>query len=324
MKWSMVILVAVVLGLVVVVTAIWLEDRRSFGGRARVRPLRSRRRAVVATLQAATARMPGPTISLRPSEQGNFFQRVLDPAASAVARLARRISPPGYVDSVGRRLTICGQDRQVDSDRFLAGRLTTVAFIPVAFVAIELSPIPKLYRLLAFLLVTIALALGPDASLNKRARKRQEVIRKDLPALVDLLMISVEAGLGFDQALARAVSSVPGPLSEEFSRFLGEVRMGAERAQSLEALDARTDVAELRSFLMALIQAETFGVSIGSILKAQAQDIRVSQRQHVQELAQKAPVKMLFPLVFCVLPALFVVVIGPAAIEIYKTFLRIR
>jgi tight adherence protein C len=226
------------------------------------------------------------------------------------------------VESVQRRLTIAGGDRRADFDRFLAGRLATITLIPVGFILVELTSLPKFYKLLAFLLITVLLLLGPEASLNRKAEARQNRIQRDLPSLVDLLMISVEAGLGFDQALTRAVISLPGPLSEEFGRFLGEVRMGGERTESLEAIDLRTDVPELRSFLMALIQAERFGVSIGSILRAQASDIRVGQRQHIEELAQKAPVKMLFPLVFCVLPALFIVVIGPAGIEIYNTVIK--
>lgn len=273
-------------------------------------------------LKVATARLAPPPITARPSEQGNFFERLFDPAAGVLGTLAGRISPPGYLESVKRRLIMSGRGRQVDVNRFFAGRTATIALIPVAFIAVQLAPIPKLYRLLGFLLALMFLLLGPEAQLNRAAEARQERIRKDLPALVDLLMISVEAGLGFDQALVRAVTSVPGPLSEEFGRFLGEVRMGADRAESLEAIDNRTDLPELRSFLMALIQAETFGVSIGAILKSQADDIRVAHRQHVQEQAQKAPVKMLFPLVFCVLPALFIVVVGPAGIEIYDTIIK--
>ncbi|HUC14029.1 MAG TPA: type II secretion system F family protein [Acidimicrobiales bacterium] len=285
---------------------------------------KSRRRAVAATLQVATAHLPPPArgATLRYSRQGTFLDRVVRPVASRIARLAGRVSPPGYVDSVRRRLKVAGRDSQADSDVFLAGRVATIALIPVGFFLVELLSVSRFYRLLAFLLVTITLVLGPEASLNRRAEARQEKIRRQLPSLVDLLMISVEAGLGFDQALTRAVGSLPGPLSEEFGRFLGEVRMGGDRAESLEGIDDRTDVPELRSFLMALIQEERFGVSIGSILRAQAGDIRVSQRQHIQELAQKAPVKMLFPLVICVLPALFIVVIGPAGIEIYNTIIK--
>jgi len=310
-----VVLIAVMFGL-----ALWRDSVRQRGGR--LVPLmlfKSRRRTVAVTLDVATAHLRDPARALRPSEPGNFFDRIVNPVASGIAAVARRISPPGYVDSVRRRLTIAGDDRPIGSDRFLAGRLATIALIPVGFILVELSSLPKLYKLLAFLLVTVSLLLGPEASLNRRAEARQNRIQRELPSLVDLLMISVEAGLGFDQALTRAVISLPGPLSEEFGRFLGEVRMGGERTESLEAIDSRTDVPELRSFLMALIQAERFGVSIGSILRSQAGDIRVSQRQHVEELAQKAPVKMLFPLVFCVMPALFIVVIGPAAIQIYDT-----
>jgi tight adherence protein C len=320
MSVIVIVVAAVVLLAVMCGMALWWDSARQRGGRAiPSMPFKPRRRAVAATLEAATAHVPAPALMLKPSEQGNFFDRFVNPIASVIAGLARRISPSGYVESVQGRLTIAGADRPADSDRFLAGRLATIALIPVGFMLVELSSLPKFYKLLAFLLVTIILLLGPEASLNRRAAARQNKIRTELPSLVDLLLISVEAGLGFDQALTRAVISLSGALSEEFGRFLGEVRMGAERTESLEAIDSRTDVPELRSFLMALIQAERFGVSIGSILRSQAGDIRVAQRQHAEELAQKAPVKMLFPLVLCVLPALFIVVIGPAGIQVYDT-----
>jgi tight adherence protein C len=313
-----VILLAVMCGL-----ALWWDSARQGGARSNVSmPFKSRRRAVAATLEVATAQLPASGSTRRRVEEESFAERVVGPAASIVGKLARRISPPGYAESVQRRLTIAGSDRRADYDLFLAFRLATLTLIPVGFVLVETTSLAKFYKLLAFLLVTVLLLLGPEASLNRKAEARQNRIQRELPSLVDLLMISVEAGLGFDQALTRAVISLPGALSEEFGRFLGEVRMGGERTESLEAIDARTDVPELRSFLMALIQAERFGVSIGSILRSQAADIRVGQRQHIEELAQKAPVKMLFPLVFCVLPALFIVVIGPAGIEIYNTVIK--
>ncbi len=290
---------------------------------------RSPRRAALLTLRLAIAPprtaappRPGtaPAAPARPDpslEETPALKLAEDAAIAAVARIARRLSPPAYSASVRRRLRLAGKDRQTDADRFLALRVLSLALVVPVFLLISSSAFPGVYRLLAFLLFASLLGLGPEAYLNREVTDRQEKIRRDLPTLVELLMISVEAGLGFDQALARSVSSVPGPLSEEFSRYLGEVRMGSDHRQALEAIDYRTDVDELRSFLMALIQAETFGVPIGPILRSQASEVRIAQRQHVQELAQKAPVKMLFPMVFCVLPALFVVIIGPAAIQIY-------
>ena len=137
--------------------------------------------------------------------------------------------------------------------------------------------------------------------------------------MLDLLTISVEAGLGFEQALDRVINAVPCALSDEFARFLGEARSGSSRADALRAMDERIGVPEVRSFVLAIIQADTFGVSIGRVLRAQSDEMRIKRRQIAQEKAQKAPVKMLIPMVFCIFPALFAVVLGPAAINIMET-----
>ena len=172
---------------------------------------------------------------------------------------------------------------------------------------------------LTFLLIG-ALIFGPDSKLDANVKDRQTAIMKDLPDVLDLLTISVEAGLGFEQALDRTIATVPGPLSTEFARMLGETRAGASRADAMRALDARIDVSEVRSFVLAILQADTFGVSIGRVLRAQADEMRIRRRQLAQEQAQKAPVKMLIPMVFCIFPALFVVILVPAMIQIVTNF----
>src|SRR5205807_1632811 len=161
-------------------------------------------------------------------------------------------------------------------------------------------PLTGKLPLVVFAFLTMASVVGPDAILNRKMEERQEIIRKRLPDILDLLTISVEAGLGFDQALDRTVSAVPGPMSDEFARMLGETRAGASRADAMRAMDERIDVAEVRSFVLAILQADTFGISIGRVLRAQAEEMRIKRRQLAQERALKAPVKMLFPMVFCI------------------------
>ena len=293
----------------------------------------SNRRATLATLRSAVGwaslrgTSPAAIANLssyprQPTEQPRRSHLGISHLLGAIGRLARKMTPPAYTASATRRLRLAGKGRTVDDERFLAFRFLTLALIPPSFVLELVSPLRGLEALLAFILIAFFLALGPEALLNRLVSSRQEEIRRDLPAVAELLMISVEAGLGFDQALARSATSIPGPLSDEFSRYLGEVRMGSVHREALEAIDRRTDVDELHSFLMALAQAETFGISIGSILRSQAKRTREAQHQHLQERAQKAPIKMLFPLIFCVLPALFVVVLGPAVIEIYRELIK--
>ncbi len=247
--------------------------------------------------------------------------RAIAPVLTWLTGLGRRFTPVGYVDKVTHKLTLAGKFTHQNLDRFLALRVVTLALVPVwAILSFSVIPLGGSSKLAVFALLALGSVLGPDAILNRRVAERQHAIQVKLPDILDLLTISVEAGLGFEQALDRTVAAVPGPLSDEFARMLGEVRAGASRPEAMRALDERIDVPEVRSFVLAILQADTFGVSIGRVLRAQADEMRIKRRQLAQEQAMKAPVKMLFPMVFCIFPSLFVVVIGPAVINISKNF----
>jgi tight adherence protein C len=235
--------------------------------------------------------------------------------------LGKRFTPTGYSEKVRVKLTSAGKGDQEAFDRFMAIRVVTIVLAPIAaYFAYKYSPIGGIGQLGLTGLVGALFIMGPDAILNRQVEERQYAIRTKLPDVMDLLVISVEAGLGFEQALDRTVAAVPGPLTEEFARMLGEVRAGSSRADAMRALDARTNIPEIRSFVLAILPADTFGVSIGRVLRAQADEMRIKRRQLAQERAQKAPVKMLIPMVFCIFPALFVVVLGPAVLDILEAF----
>jgi len=245
--------------------------------------------------------------------------RAIAPALQGLTDLGRRFTPVGYVDKVRMKFVYAGEPNADAVDRYLATQVLAVAI----GVVVTIFAIFSLTGMLRFAVILFGLLLGflgPSATLNRRVADRQHQLRIKLPDILDLLTISVEAGLGFEQALDRTVSAVPGPLSEEFARMLGEVRAGSSRADAMRALEVRCHVPEVRSFVLAILQADTFGVSIGRVLRAQADEMRVKRRQLAQERAQKAPVKMLIPMVFCIFPALFVIVLGPALINIYKNF----
>ena len=247
-------------------------------------------------------------------------ERVVSPLLDTVGRVMQRLTPEGYRDQVARKLVLAGKGAQVSVDQILVykllGFMSGLIWLPLILFGLQLSGI------IAFVFVVVLWAVSfmlPDVYLSRAIDTRRHAIAVQLPDILDLLVISVEAGLGFEQALERTTSAVPGPLSDEFRRMLRENRLGSSRADALRAMDDRCDVTELRTFILAMLQAETFGVSIVRILRSQADDMRVQRRQRAQTKAQKLPVKMLFPMVFCIFPSVFVVILGPAMIQIART-----
>ena len=251
----------------------------------------------------------------------SFGARVFAPLSRSGADLARRLTPVGDTDNVKRKIVLAGNPPGYEVDRFLIFKLLGLAS-GILWIALGFTLLSghRLFALLIVLFVWGVCFFGPDIVLDGRITRRREEIERRLPDTLDLLVISVEAGLGFEQALERTATAVPGPLSEESRRMLQETRMGASRADALRALDERTQVDDLRTFILAMLQADAFGVSIARILRAQADEIRIRRRQAAQEKSQKAPIKMLFPLAVCIFPAVFVVVLLPAVIQIFKVF----
>lgn len=253
----------------------------------------------------------------------SFVERALRPLLGGLSGLGRRVTPVGYLDKVRRKFIHMGTADPAALERFLAVRAGTLVGAVVVFIAVivvNVTPFSGRMQFAVGGLGIAALLLGPDSVINRKVEERQRRIQRSLPDVLDLLTISVEAGLGFEQALDRVIAAVPGPLTEEFSRMLGETRAGTSRADAMRAMDERCNTPELRSFVLAIIQADQFGVSIGRVLRAQAEEMRIKRRQLAQERAQKAPVKMLIPMVFCIFPALFLVILGPAMISISQGF----
>jgi tight adherence protein C len=245
-------------------------------------------------------------------------ERVVAPLLEGLTGMAQRFTPKGYGEKVAQKLVHAGNPPNLNVDKILVmkllGLVSVVFWLPITLMLGFQGPL---------LLVGIVVLWGvsfmyPDVLLNRKIEDRQKEISRKLPDILDLLVISVEAGLGFEQALDRTCTAVPGALSDEFRRMLHEIRIGSTRADALRAMADRSDVKELRSFILAMLQADTFGVSISRLLRSQADEMRIKRRLMAQEKAQKAPVKMLFPLVFCIFPSIFVVILGPAMINISR------
>lgn len=234
--------------------------------------------------------------------------------------LAVRLSPAGVASRLQRRLDLAGNPPTWTPDRVLAYK--GVGLILGGVLGGVLG-----FRSVGWLVVGLAVGAVfglflPDLLLFNAGQKRQEKIRRALPDALDMLTVCVEAGLGFDAALAQVARNTNGPLAQECARVLQEMQIGKSRNQALRALTDRTTVGELRAFVSALAQAGELGVPIASVLREQAHEMRVRRRQLAEERAQKVPVKILFPLIACLFPAMFVVIIGPGAISIARVLMN--
>jgi tight adherence protein C len=253
-------------------------------------------------------------------QKPSVFEKSFAPAFKKLLAKARKILPKNLVESVKGRLELAGIQDVVRVDVFLAIKF----FLPFVFLftlifMILFFQVPGMVRLVIVVLVPFTYIL-PDYYLKSKTAKRQDEVRRSLPNALDLLTISVEAGLGFDQAMYKVAVNTKGVLGDEFKRALKEMEIGVARKDALKNLSKRTEVPELNTFIFSIIQAEIFGISIGKVLRVQSAEMRIKRRQIAEEKGVKAPVKLVFPTILFLFPALMVVILGPAAIRMLDTF----
>ena len=242
---------------------------------------------------------------------------------AAAVSLGRRFTPAGAREAIRRKLVMAGSPFGWDPDRVLVAKVACLSggvVLGLLFLALFSFAWPL--RVLGFLAVGLLGYWLPNIVLTNAVQRRQNEIRSALADSIDLLTICVEAGLGFDAALAHVSKNTDGPLADEFYRTLQEVQLGRSRNEAMRNLADRSNVPELRAFVLAMVQADIFGVSVANVLRIQAKDMRVKRRQLAEERAMKVPIKVLFPVLFCIFPALFVVILGPAIMRIADVFAK--
>jgi tight adherence protein C len=248
-----------------------------------------------------------------------FRERVLSPATASLASVVLRLNPKTTAETVRMRLLSAGLSNRISVNTFLAVKAVGAAlglFLGFMF-GLSSGPVGAIG-------FTVAFAIGgfimPSFLLSSKMRRRRETIKAELPDALDLLAVSVEAGMGFDGALVKLTEHMEGSLIEEFGLTLGEIRVGEGRQEALKRMAERVDTPEISSFTRAIIQADQLGISLGRILRVQAADTRLRRQAAAEERAMKAPIKMLFPTVMFIFPAMFIVILGPAFINIKKVF----
>lgn len=255
--------------------------------------------------------------------QANLGQRARNAApqnlAGEFSDIARKIAPVGYIAWLDKQLAGLGRPKEWPIERLLIVKfLLALGLGIVGLLNFLASPAPARFGILI-----AALAFGyfaPDLLVRTNAEKRRAKIRQELPNTLDQMLISVQAGLGFEAAMARTAQNGSGPLADEMTRTLQDMQVGRSRKEAYLAMSDRVDVPDLRSFIRAIVQADAYGIAIAKVLKVQAHEMRLKRRQRAEEHAMKIPVKILFPLIFFIFPTLFIILLGPAVMNIVAAF----
>ncbi|MDZ4090040.1 MAG: type II secretion system F family protein [Arthrobacter sp.] len=250
----------------------------------------------------------------RPSSSGSSLS-----ANEQLASLTKKAMPQGYAAWLDRQLAGAGRPKDWPLARVVMVKpLLALAGAVMGIVLISSGPTPP--KVLLMVGATVLAYLVPDILIRNYAQKRREAIKLELPNALDQMLISVQAGLGFESAMARAGQNGKGPLADELIRTLQDIQVGRSRKEAYLAMAQRVDVPDLRSFVRAVVQADAYGIAIARVLESQAKAMRVKRRQRAEEHAMKMPVKMLFPLIFFILPTLFIVVLGPTVMSLMELF----
>jgi tight adherence protein C len=275
-------------------------------------PARNRRDRIRSAATYGNVRMA------RGPERVRFRDRVVGPFVASVARGMLRLNPKQDLESLSKLLMSAGM-RTISPQAFLAAKAVAAGIGLLLGIALGAGSSAGAALLAGCILGGIGY-IAPAVVVSGRARRRQSVLGGELPDALDLLAVSVEAGLGFDGAVAKLTQYMEGPLSEEFELVLGGMRIGESRSDALKKLAERSGAPEVAAFVRAIVQADQLGTSLGRILRVQATDSRLKRQAAAEERAMKAPIKMLFPTVAFIFPAMFIVVLGPALLSLGKVF----
>ena len=309
MAWIAILLLLVVLSAAAVLVRIGLRESQG------VDPLSARlaeyaERGEVASLEEIELSQP-------------FIERVVYPAAKRFGELAQRFTPQNAVVEARRKLEMASAPRWLEPTLFLTSRLVLGLIFGVGmFLVFSLSPSESAFSVRSILFTGLGIFSGfwlPNLMLERSIRRRQKIVLNAMPDALDLLTICVEAGLGFDAAMKKVIEKWDNELSRAFARVLQEIQLGKLRREALRDMSDRLGVAEMDSFVAAVIQSEQLGVSMARVLRVQSDAMRIKRRQRAEESAQRAPVKMLLPMVFLIFPTIIIVLLGPAVLQILRS-----